>query len=214
MSCEEKKTTMTASLRRREGEGVVGSFDIPYGKFLRDKSLVPCGKRRVVGRPGVHCMSLFIRNVVGDGEGLKNTRGRVCFRGRRCEKTTEYFPSFSSKRGYYEYSRKFFSRRTYCIPLFPSRSRMEGTSICFSRESLWNFARAATKGEISVGRECGKRSVIIIQKTEKDDDDQRGSIRFPSITRGAIGDERILWSLCVWAREEWAIYPLKKRDGG
>ncbi len=65
-----------------------------------------------------------------------------------------------------------------------------------------------------MGRECGKRSVIIIQKTEKDDDDQRGSIRFPSITRGAIGDERILWSLCVWAREEWAIYPLKKRDGG
>ncbi len=24
------------------------------------------------------------------------------------KKTTEYFPSFSSKRGYYEYSRKFF----------------------------------------------------------------------------------------------------------
>ncbi len=62
-----KKTTMTASLRRREGEGVVGSFDIPYGKFLRDKSLVPCGKRRVVGRPGVYCMSLFIRNVKGGG---------------------------------------------------------------------------------------------------------------------------------------------------
>ncbi len=52
MSCEEKKTTMTASLRRRGGEGVVGSFDIPCGKFLRDKSLVPSGKRRVVGRPG------------------------------------------------------------------------------------------------------------------------------------------------------------------